>query len=339
MVSVAVVSNQGKPLSPTNWRKAKRLLKAKKAVLKTNKLGIKYLQMTSNVGTIVQPLVLASDPGSRYDGIAVGSSNFINLTGMISLPKTVAKKKAIQREMRRARRFRNTPQREKRFNNRIRPKGWIAPSQKAKVDFRLLVIKELCKIYPINTFIVEDVKFNHYKKRWGKFFSTVEIGKTYLFDELSKIGTVIKYSGEQTKEALRKYKLPKIYAKAEFVKESHANDCVAMLCSYFDRKIPDNTSLYCWKRYEFYRRQLHKREPSKGGIRERYGGSWLVNNLYKGDVVIGIYKKSFVRGVACSYDPKSKSIGIATFKKSQNWIVPLHTIQRLYHNPVLMEIH
>jgi hypothetical protein len=67
-------------------------------------------------------------------------------------------------------------------------------------------------------------------------------------------------------------------------------------------------SFYVWKRYEFYRRQIHKRQPSKGGIREKYGGS----------------------GLACSY---SKGyVGIATFKKSQRWIVPEHTIKRYYSN-------
>jgi hypothetical protein len=335
--TIAVISINDKPLGYTNWSKASKLLSKKLAVLRTNKLGIRYIQILKPVGNNIQPLVLADDPGSKWDGVAVGSKNKILLTGMFALPKGIAKKIGSRADMRGANRFRNTPQREEKFNNRTRPDGWIAPSQKAKVDFRILVIKELAKIYPISTYIVEDVKFNHYKNRWGKYFSTVEIGKTKLYKEISKLGILIKYSGKRTHDALKKYGIAKGKDKSAWVKESHANDCVAMLCDYFGKKIPDPTQLYCWKRYQFYRRQLHKRQPSKGGFREKYGGSWLTDDLYKGDVIIGSYAGQIVKGLACSIS--GKSVGIATFEKSQKWIVPLHTVQRLYRNPILMEIH
>jgi len=336
---VPAVSELGKPLGPTRWKKAASLLRAKKAVIRRNKLGIPYLKMTTSVGEVFQPLSYISDPGSKFDGVAVGSKKSVILTGMIVLPRTVSKKKKSQVEMRRARRFRNTPCRLKRFDNRRRSAGWISPSQKAKVDFRILVREEIGKVYPIQTNIVEDVSFNHYKNRWGKHFSTVEIGKTHFYNYLSQRGDLIKYDGSITALARDKYGLVKSNSKKDLTKEAHANDCVALLCHFYGVKIPDISSLFCWKRYEFYRRQLHKREYSRGGVRERYGGSYLVSGFKKGDVITGCYKGQVVKGVACSYDPKSKAIGIATFEKSQKWIVPLHTVQRLYHNPIMMVVH
>ena len=89
------------------------------------------------------------------------------MTAMLELPTGIAEKLENRRQLRRARRSRNCRRRPKRFNNRKRPEGWIAPSQKAKVDFRLKIISELCKLYPITGFAVEDVAFDHYRKRWG----------------------------------------------------------------------------------------------------------------------------------------------------------------------------
>jgi hypothetical protein len=62
------------------------------------------------------------------------------------------------------------------------------------------------------------------------------------------------------------------------------------------------------------------------GVREKYGGSVLAKGLKKGDMVSGMYKGKKVTGLARSY---SKGyVGIATFKKSQRWIVPEHTNKR-----------
>lgn len=89
-------------------------------------------------------------------------------------------------------------------------------------------MEELCKIYPITQFAVEDVKFNHYKKRWGKYFSTVEIGKTKLYDILSRIGVLKKYSGVETSELREKLELKKASRKSELIPEAHATDAAAI---------------------------------------------------------------------------------------------------------------
>ncbi|HID26768.1 MAG TPA: hypothetical protein EYP22_02840, partial [Methanosarcinales archaeon] len=111
-----------------------------------------------------------------------------------------------------------------RFNNRTRPDGWLAPSQKAKVEFRLKIINLLKDIYPITTYLVEDVRFNHYTKNWGKHFSGVEIGKSILYNTLTNYGSLVKYSGKDTSNFRRYYHIKKTNTKNQIFRESHATE-------------------------------------------------------------------------------------------------------------------
>jgi hypothetical protein len=184
---------------PCKPAKSRKLLESGKAEKKWSKLGIFYIQLTFDPTSELnknQKVILSGDPGSMYDGYAV-TTRIVNLTGMSELPSGIAKKLESRRTMRRARRYRNTRQRPKRFDNRNRD-GFIAPSQKAKVEFRLKIIKELCKLYPVTDFAIEDVAFDHYNKRWSKHFSTVEIGKTLVYSELQKIGELHTFKGHET---------------------------------------------------------------------------------------------------------------------------------------------
>jgi uncharacterized protein YaiI (UPF0178 family) len=51
-------------------------------------------------------------------------------SGMVVLPSKVAEKLEQRRQMRRARRYRKTSRRPKRFDNRHRAEGWIAKLDK-----------------------------------------------------------------------------------------------------------------------------------------------------------------------------------------------------------------
>lgn len=329
---VPVVGKDGTPLTPCTPTKARKLIKGGVAEKKWNKLGIFYIQMLVDTRKETPEMCIGIDPGSKFDGYAVVSEQEIQQTGMAVLPKMVRKKNENRRIMRRARRFRKTWRRSCRFNNRTRKDGWIAPSQKSKVDFRIRIVKELCKIYPVTQFAVEDVRFDHYKKRWGKFFSTVEIGKAKLYEALSKLGEVREYIGVETSELRKVFGLKKTGRKSELIPEAHATDAAAIAMDMIGCANAKIASFFVWKRYEFYRRQLHKRQPSKGGVREKYGGSVLTKELKKGDIVSGMYKGKRVAGLACSYS--RGYVGIATFKKSQRWIVPEHTIERHYSNSI-----
>jgi len=66
---------------------------------------------------------LGYDPGAHYDGFALVSARQIQTTGMLVVKNAISKKLERRRNMRRARRFRKTRQRPKRFDNRKRPAG------------------------------------------------------------------------------------------------------------------------------------------------------------------------------------------------------------------------
>ncbi|MFQ5794181.1 MAG: RRXRR domain-containing protein [Candidatus Bipolaricaulia bacterium] len=270
---IPVLHQDGTPLTPCKPAKARKLLRGGVAEKRWNKLGHFYIQMRVETGKQIPEMWLADDPGSQFDGIAVASHQRVQTTAMLELPSGIAKKMTNRRQLRRARRYRKCRRRPKRFDNRHRPEGWTAPSQKAKVDFRLKVIGELYKLYPIAGAVVEDVRFNHYRNRWGKHFSTVEIGKAYFYAELKKLGQLKLYAGWETQEERERQGLKKSKSKRKRTPESHVVDAVAMLSRWLgtaDLRVPQ---FWVFKRPKLRRRSLHVQNPAKGGVRRMHGGT------------------------------------------------------------------
>lgn len=285
---IPVVSASGKPLMPCRPSKARKLLVRGLAEKHWNKLGIFHIRLKFEPKSELnkgQPLCLAVDVGSKWDGVATLSKKGVLTSGMLVLPSKIAEKLKQRREMRRARRYRKTPRRAKRFDNRHKPNYWIAPSQKAKVDFRAKIVNELYKLYPISRFAVEDVRFNHYKKCWGKYFSTVEIGKARFYQHLRELGRLTLYSGIETSNLREKFGLPKNPVKRELSWDTHSVDAIAIGCAEIGCENPYPPEFWVWKRFEYARRQLHRLKPDKGGVRKRYGGSWSIPPFKKSDVV------------------------------------------------------
>lgn len=296
---IPVVSADGTPLMPCRAAKARKLLERGLAEKRWNKLGQFYLRLKfqpeSELNTH-QQVCLAVDPGSKWDGIAVVSTENVLTCAMLVLPSKVAEKLTQRREMRRARRYRKTPRRAKRFDNRQRREGWIAPSQKAKVNFRTKIVDGLCRLYPVTRFAVEDVRFNHYKKRWGKHFSTVEIGKAEFYNHLRMLGELTLYTGVDTATLREKLNLQKNPVKRELTWTTHAVDAIAVGSAEIGCVNPYPPEFWVWKRFEYARRQLHRLEPDKGGVRRRYGGSWSIPPFRKGDVILRHGKLARVGG-------------------------------------------
>jgi len=133
------------------------------------------------------------------------------------------------------------------------------------------------KLYPITYFAVEDVKFNHYKKRWGKHFSGVEIGKTLLYTELGKLGKLYKFEGWQTKQLRDREGLKKSSSKDKLSFDSHAVDAAVIASEVIgyvgDFNVPE---FWVFKRPNLRRRSLHLQNPQKGGVRRVHGGTWAL---------------------------------------------------------------
>lgn len=272
---------------PTTPSRCRKMLRGEVAEKHWSKEGVFYIQMLVPAGEETQEMCLAIDPGSKYDGYTVSGTKELALQGMAVLPRLVHKRMETRRMLRRNRRTRKCRRREVRFNNRRKKEGWIAPSQLAKVQLRIRLMERICQLFPITDIVVEDVRFNHFKKRWGKHFSTVEIGKTRIYESAEKLARLWKIEGWETAQSRKDYDIKKCSQKSRLAPESHANDAWAMCCWLFGEKSENTTNeFYVWRRQECSRRRLHLQNFSKGGNRRAYGGTTHpTSGLRKGDVI------------------------------------------------------
>ena len=310
-IRVAVLSPDGKPLMPTKSSRARKWLRDGKAKVVKNDLGIFQIQLIEEPsGRNQQDIVVTDDPGSKFSGIAVCSRKAvlygINLE-LVADEKdnsfaVIKNRMEDRRRLRRSRRHRNCRRREARFLNRSKT-GKMAPSIRSRKQLELRVIKELTKIYPITVAGVEDVKFDHYSKRWGKNFSQIETGKKWFYEELGKlIPDTRLIKGHETSVRRKQLGLSKSGNKEERNPEAHVNDCIAMGSIILGIGIETKTRLVqginfnVVTRPKYPRRKLHNEQPSKKpnkeGIRKRFGGTttdWT--NIRKGDYVEAIRDK------------------------------------------------
>jgi len=309
---VSVMSVDGKPLMPTTPKKARMMMRDGLAIPRRNKLGLFYIQMVRSVGEKVQPMAMAIDPGAKYDGVAVSSHKQVEMKAMVFLPEGVPGKMDARRRLRRARRFRNTPRRPPRFNNRKKKKYWLSPTQRSKVECRLKVVRELCKIYPVQLIITEDIRFNHARSRDGKYFSTVEVGKTLTYQEYKRLANLKLVDVSSTDVWRMKFGIEKCTEKKwEQTPETHANDAVAMLMGVTECG-EGAPPFYVWRRLQYVRRSLHRQNPQKGGVRHRFGGTANGVCLRKGDLVEAEKAGTVYLGWVCGLPTKAtRIVGVA----------------------------
>ncbi|SHN86559.1 RRXRR domain-containing protein [Desulfitobacterium chlororespirans] len=273
---VPVVHQDGTPLMPCSPVKARKLLQKGGAVKKWTEAGIFYIQLTTSTSKHTQPLVLGYDPGAKYDGFCIASKKQMQTSGMIIVENRIKKKLEQRRNMRRARRFRKTRRRPARFNNRKNRENWLPPSIKAKVEMRIAFLKQLLAIYPISQVVVEDVKIDGNKLKGQKgrqYWTWTMVGKTKLYRWLEARTELSLCEPEDTARVRKEYGLTKIGEKKAHVFESQAVDGFALCIATLGTQDKSVTSFSVWRRPENPRRQLHRLEPKKGGIRPPYGGS------------------------------------------------------------------
>ncbi|WP_020373849.1 RRXRR domain-containing protein [Sulfobacillus thermosulfidooxidans] len=276
MQKIPVVHQDGTPLMPCSPSKARRLLKAGAAIRQWTKTGIFYLQLTTPTSAHTQAMVLGHDPGAHYDGVAIATAQQVQMTGMLVVKNHISKKLKQRRNMRRARRFRKTRRRPARSDNRKRPAGWLPPSIQAKVEIRKALLKDLLAIYPITTVVVEDMRIdgNQLKAVKGqKYFTWTMENKRPFYDWIRARVQLVLYEPSDTAQTRHLLGLAKTKKKGEHVFTSQAVDGLAL--AWMDAKTKDLRvpSFTVWRRPEVPRRQLHRFEPEKGGVRKPYGGS------------------------------------------------------------------
>ena len=180
MIRVPVLSPDGKPLMPAKASRVRRWLKAGKAKVTHNDLGIFQVQLVNPPsGEETQDIVAGIDPGKLFTGIAIQSAKATLFLAHLNLPFKNVTKRMIQRAMmrrgRRSRRinrkvsFDQRSHRQHRFDNRKGHK--IPPSIRANKQLALRVVQELSKVYPFTDVVVETISSrSHENRRIDCFF-------------------------------------------------------------------------------------------------------------------------------------------------------------------------
>jgi hypothetical protein len=269
---VPVVNQQQEPLMPTTPSRAKRWIKSGKATpfFKKGIFCVRLNVEPSNQET--QEIAVGIDPGSKKEGFTVKSlaHTYLNIqTDAVTWVKDAVE---IRRNMRKARRSRNTPCR---INRQNRKRGGLSPSTKARWQWKLRICNQLKRIFPIEVFVVEDIKAKTFKNKikWNTSFSPLEVGKNWFYTELEKLGKVELKQGYETKELRDLLGLQKIKEKTAEVFEAHCVDSWVLASSWVGGKVPDNKQLLLVTSLRLHRRQLHKLQPEKDGIRKLYGST------------------------------------------------------------------
>lgn len=269
---IFVLSQSGKSLTPCKSQRARKMVIDGVARVVWNKFGQFGIQMLVETREFVPKVVLGQDWGSKFEGYSLvsGSENILNV--MLKLPdkKKLVKKLEERRRMRRARRCRNCRRRECRSDNRNRD-DFIAPSQMQIINSRLKVIQEFFKCYPISKVAIEDIKFNHRDYKFGKHFTTAEVGKKFLFDFIRKIvgnDSLILFEGMDTKEFREKHNLRKSSDKSSEQFYSHCVDSFVLAMEVAKVSVePNENIIFFDDSYRAIRRRLHDTQYSKGNIR------------------------------------------------------------------------
>jgi len=271
MQYVPVVSSDGSPLMPCHPARARELIRSGRALRRFSK-GVFYIWLLDRKDGHTQPVAVGIDPGSKKEGFSIKSESHTYLNIQSDAVNWVKGTVETRRNMRGARRFRNTPCRANRKN---RARGGIPPSTKARWQWKLRICSWLSRLYPIDCFVVEDIRARTKgKRRWDASFSPLEVGKAWFYEELGKLGRVETKQGYETKEMRDALGLKKTGRKLADVFEAHCVDSWVLANWWVGGHTePDDKNILYMTPLRFHRRQLHRLQPEKGGIRKPYGST------------------------------------------------------------------
>jgi len=268
---VPVVSSIGMPLMPCHPARARELVRRGRAVRRFRK-GFFYIQLLDRWGGETQFVACGIDSGSKWEGFTVKDRRRTFLNLQADAVTHVREAVASRREMRRARRYRKTPCRKPRAN---RARGGIPPSTRARWGWKLRLARLLCALYPISLFVVEDIKAETRRGqgRWNTSFSPIQVGKVWFYNELAKLAPVRLVAGHETARMRDSLGLRKSSRKDEETFWAHCVDSWVLAASAAGGTAPEDTRIVRVAPLRFRRRSLHLRQPAKGGVRRRHGGT------------------------------------------------------------------
>lgn len=162
MSRVLIVDAQRRPLMPCTPARARLLLKKQKAAVLRRFPFVLILKETKQE-PVVHPLRFKLDPGSKTTGLVVvndASGEVVWAAEITHRGDQVQKNLMTRRSVRRRRRQRHTRLRQARWRNRRRPKGWLPPSLRSRIQNVLTWVVRLSRICPIGAISFELVRFD-----------------------------------------------------------------------------------------------------------------------------------------------------------------------------------
>jgi 5-methylcytosine-specific restriction endonuclease McrA len=163
-MAVFVLDKRKNPLMPCSEKRARLLLKKRRAVI--HRVYPFTIRLKDRIGGELQPLRVKIDPGSKTTGVALvrekeeRKEQVIQLIEITHKGDVIRKKMASRRALRRGRRGRNLRYRPARFDNRCRREGWLPPSSRHRIDTTLSWIQRLKKWAPLKALSMEKVRFD-----------------------------------------------------------------------------------------------------------------------------------------------------------------------------------
>src|ERR1051326_1828778 len=225
---VPVIDSSGHPLRPTTPARARRWVKAGQATPFWKK-GLWCVRLNREPSArATQPLAVGIDPGSKKEALVVKSAAHTYLNLQADAVTWVKEAVETRAQMRRARRFRQTPCRQPRANQRRSPKK-LPPSTKARWQWKLRLCQWLVQLFPLSSFVVEDIKARTKgKRRWDQSFSPLEVGKTWFYHQLGALAPVQTRAGWETKQLRDALGLKKSQQKLAETSSAHCVDAWAL---------------------------------------------------------------------------------------------------------------
>lgn len=161
-MAVFVLDRHKKALMPCSEKRARLLLSKGRAVVhKTYPFTIRLKDRT---GGLTQPVHVKLDPGSKTTGMAVvvQGNGCLRVKNLFHLAHRghLIRDALTQRSAFRRRRRNQLWYRPARFDNRTKPKGWLAPSLRHRIDTTMSWVDKLNQFLPDIEVYVERVKFD-----------------------------------------------------------------------------------------------------------------------------------------------------------------------------------
>ncbi len=219
---VFVLDKTKTPLAPTTKAKARILLKKGKAVV--HKIFPFTIRLKEKK-VCTKSFEIKFDVGASVTGVAiVDALKCFFFAEILHRGKAVKKAMDSRRAIRRGRRNRKTRYREARFDNRVRPDGWLPRA-------RTYTIKELAKYFEVTTGEGWETYFNRKEVALPKehYYDAMCIGDNYKYKIVTNSVLEVKAQGRGSRQMCRmdRFGFPRTKAKgSKIVKGFQTGDIV-----------------------------------------------------------------------------------------------------------------